>query len=133
MFFAIWRETPDCSIGQWEGATALPVWILRVSSGGATAGSITFSPSGLWRRVSGSVPRFGVGGLVVAVLREFWNEQTGRVGCLIHPLRVGSPDLRRFAFPFVPTLGDDRALRCPMLDNDTTDFGWNRHQASLTG
>ena len=40
----------------------------------------------------------------------------GRVGCLIHPARVGEPDLRRHAFPLVPTLGCDRALRCPLLD-----------------
>ena len=41
----------------------------------------------------------------------------GRVGCLIHPARVGEPDLRRHAFPLVPTLGCNRALRCPMLDS----------------
>lgn len=40
----------------------------------------------------------------------------GRVGCLIHPARQGEPDLRRRAFPLVPTLGCDTALRCPMLD-----------------
>jgi len=50
----------------------------------------------------------------------------GRVGCLIHPARVGEPDLRRHAFPLVPTLGCDRALRCPLLDADgaALDAGW---------
>lgn len=42
----------------------------------------------------------------------------GRVGCLIHPRRVGEPDLRRHAFPLIPTLGCNRTLRCPMLDED---------------
>ena len=41
----------------------------------------------------------------------------GRVGCLIHPARVGEPDLRRRAFPLVPTLGCNRALLCPMLNS----------------
>jgi len=51
----------------------------------------------------------------------------GRVGCLIHPLRVGGAgDLRRHAFPLIPTLGCDRALRCPMLDASgvSPDLDW---------
>lgn len=46
----------------------------------------------------------------------YLNRDEGRVGCLIHPARTGNPDLRRHAFPLIPTLGCDRALRCPMLD-----------------
>lgn len=51
---------------------------------------------------------------------------TGRVGCLIHPARVGLPDLRRHAFPLVPTVKCDRALRCGMLDDPAADLsaGW---------
>lgn len=45
----------------------------------------------------------------------------GKAGCLIHPRRVGEPDLRRHAFPLVPTLGCNRRLRCPMLDEEGTD------------
>ncbi|MEI6562762.1 MAG: hypothetical protein WCO42_00485 [bacterium] len=47
---------------------------------------------------------------------------TGRVGCLIHPLRVGAPDLRRHAFPLIPILGCNRQLRCPMLDSSSPDL-----------
>ena len=46
----------------------------------------------------------------------YLNRDEGRVGCLIHPARTGKPDLRRHAFPLIPTLGCNRALRCPMLD-----------------
>ena len=47
----------------------------------------------------------------------YLNRAEGRVGCLIHPLRVGGAgDLRKHAFPLIPTLGCNRALRCPMLD-----------------
>ena len=47
----------------------------------------------------------------------YLNRSEGRVGCLIHPLRVGgSGDLRKHAFPLIPTVGCNRALRCPMLD-----------------
>ena len=46
----------------------------------------------------------------------YLNRDEGRVGCLIHPARAGTPDLRRHAFPLIPTLGCNRALRCPMLD-----------------
>ncbi len=50
----------------------------------------------------------------------------GRVGCLIHPARVGEPDLRRHAFPLVPTLGCDCEMRCPMLHGGgvAPDAGW---------
>ena len=47
---------------------------------------------------------------------------SGRVGCLIHPVRMGESDLRRHAFPLVPVLGCNRALRCPMLDYPFPDF-----------
>jgi hypothetical protein len=51
---------------------------------------------------------------------------SGRVGCLIHPARVGDPDLRRHAFPLVPILGCNRGLRCPMLEQTPGDLdtGW---------
>ena len=50
----------------------------------------------------------------------------GRVGCLIHPARVGAPDLRAHAFPLVPTLGCARELLCPMLraGEVSPDAGW---------
>jgi hypothetical protein len=47
---------------------------------------------------------------------------SGRVGCLIHPARMGEPDLRRHAFPLVPVLGCNRGLRCPMLEQTPTDL-----------
>ncbi len=59
----------------------------------------------LWQRRYGSCPFAG-----------YLDEGRQRVGCLIHPLRVGEPDLRRHAFPLVPTLGCNRRLRCPLLD-----------------
>lgn len=55
------------------------------------------------------------------------NEEEGRVGCLIHPARLGGADLRKHAFPMVPTLSCDREMRCPMLDNSTPahmTLGW---------
>ena len=57
----------------------------------------------------------------------YLNRSEERVGCLIHPLRVGGTgDLRKHAFPLIPTLGCDRALRCPMLDADgmTPESDW---------
>lgn len=69
----------------------------------------------------------------------FLDRASGRVGCLIHPARAGTPDLRRHAFPLIPTLGCDRALRCPMLDaeNPDPDLDWltvsRRGAASLDG
>lgn len=59
----------------------------------------------LWQRWFGSCP---FAGLIDA--------DTRRAGCLIHPLRIGAPDLRRHAFPLVFTLSCNRGLRCPMLD-----------------
>ncbi len=60
----------------------------------------------LWRRYRGSCCFAGI-----------LDRASGRAGCLLHPARLGMPDLRRYAFPYVPTLGCDRALRCPMLDD----------------
>jgi hypothetical protein len=60
----------------------------------------------LWRRRLGSCCFAG-----------YIDRAAGRAGCLIHPARTGAPDLRRHAFPLVPTLGCDRELRCPMLDS----------------
>ena len=66
----------------------------------------TFGLSALaWRHWFASCPFAG-----------YLEEGSGRVGCLIHPERVGMPDLRRYAFPLVPTAGCNRDLRCPMLD-----------------
>lgn len=50
-------------------------------------------------------------------------DDSGRVGCLIHPARVGLPDLRRHAFPLIPVLGCNRQLLCPMLDQKPADQG----------
>ena len=61
----------------------------------------------IWKRYLGSCCFAG-----------FIDRETNRVGCLIHPERVGLPDLRRHAFPLIPTLGCNRTLRCPMLDRD---------------
>ena len=64
----------------------------------------------------------------------YLNRQEGRVGCLVHPLRVGGPgDLRRHAFPLIPTLGCDRALRCPMLDAEGVSPGADWLAASRAG
>ena len=78
----------------------------------------------LWKRLVGSCCFSG-----------FINEtaEQVRVGCLIHPLRVGQPDLRRHAFPLVPTLGCDRGLRCAMLDDESTDFSVDYPEASVRG
>lgn len=62
----------------------------------------------LWRRWLGSCCFAG-----------YLDRAAGRAGCLIHPLRVGEPDLRRHAFPLIPTLGCNRRLRCPMLDSES--------------
>jgi len=77
---------------------------------------LTFGMSAwLWRRRYGSCCFAG-----------YLDRAAGRVGCLIHPARLGEPDLRRHAFPLVPTLGCDRALRCTMLDavGVSPDAGW---------
>ena len=57
----------------------------------------------------------------------YLDSESGRVGCLIHPAREGAPDLRRHAFPMIPVLGCNRALRCPMLDQPSPDLaaGWD--------
>ncbi|MDD2599987.1 MAG: hypothetical protein PHO37_12295 [Kiritimatiellae bacterium] len=55
------------------------------------------------------------------------NQEEQRVGCLIHPARLGGADLRKHAFPMVPTLSCDREMRCPMLDDPTPrqmTLGW---------
>jgi len=65
----------------------------------------TFGLSALiWKRWFASCPFAG-----------YIDRGAHRVGCLIHPRRVGTPDLRRHAFPLVPTAGCDRHLVCPML------------------
>ena len=58
---------------------------------------------------------------------------SGRVGCLIHPLQVGDPDLRRHAFPLVLVLGCNRQLRCSMLDSPTPDLSAGMIPTSLAG
>ena len=73
----------------------------------------TFGLSALiWRRWFASCPFAG-----------YLEEDSGRVGCLIHPERVGLPDLRKHAFPLVPTANCNRKLLCPMLyeTQPTTD------------
>lgn len=59
----------------------------------------------VWSRLCGSCRFAG-----------YLDERGERVGCLIHPARIGGRDLRRHAFPLVPTLGCNRRLRCPLLD-----------------
>lgn len=61
------------------------------------------------------------------------DESAQRVGCLIHPLRIGLPDLRRHAFPLVPTANCDRELRCPMLDSPLADVSLGNLEASRQG
>ena len=63
----------------------------------------------------------------------FLDREGGRVGCLIHPLRVGEPDCRKHAFPLIPTLGCNRALRCAMLDDGRTNWSWGCIEASRKG
>lgn len=60
----------------------------------------------LWRRYFASCPFAG-----------YLEPDSGRVGCLIHPKRIGDPDLRKHAFPLVPTANCNRELLCPMLGN----------------
>jgi hypothetical protein len=76
----------------------------------------------LWRTLLGSCCFAG-----------YIDRATGRAGCLLHPARLGLPDLRRFAFPYVPTLGCDRALRCPLLDDARADAEWDLPTASRAG
>jgi hypothetical protein len=65
----------------------------------------------LWNRYFGS-----------CVFAGFIDPEARRVGCLIHPALRGAPDLRRHAFPLIPTLGCNRALRCPMLASPNHEF-----------
>jgi len=59
--------------------------------------------------------------------------ETGRAGCLIHPARLGKPDLRRHAFPGIPVLGCNRALRCPMLDQTSINLSSGLIEVSQAG
>lgn len=61
-----------------------------------------------WKRWFASCPFAG-----------FIDAERTRAGCLIHPLRIGEPDLRRHAFPLIPTLGCNRDLRCGLLTGVT--------------
>ena len=45
------------------------------------------------------------------------DKEEQRAGCLIHPERLGGADLRKHAFPLVPTLKCDRDMRCPLLED----------------
>jgi hypothetical protein len=63
----------------------------------------------------------------------FLDRAEGRVGCLIHPARTGLPDLRRHAFPLVPTLGCNRDLVCPMLAEGVVPAGAGWLDASRSG
>lgn len=66
---------------------------------------LTFGVSAwVWKRYLGSCCFAG-----------YIDRANGRVGCLIHPARLGIPDLRRHAFPLIPTLRCNRTLICPML------------------
>lgn len=64
----------------------------------------------LWMRLFGSCCFAG-----------YLDVEFSRVGCLLHPSRVGEPDLRCHAFPLIPVLRCDRQLRCPLLDEPSTD------------
>jgi len=102
-----WRDLARVHLvrGGWRDHL-LAVWLVP----------LTFGVSAwLWRRRYGSCCFAG-----------YLDRATGRVGCLIHPARVGGPDLRCHAFPLVPTLGCNRALRCAMLDTVgvSPDVGW---------
>lgn len=81
-------------------------------------------------------------GLSALLWRRFWGScqfaglldpTTGRVGCLIHPLRIGQPDLRKHAFPLIPTLGCDRELMCPMLRDPNANLGLGVLEVSRKG
>jgi len=61
------------------------------------------------------------------------DQAEGRVGCLIHPARAGEPDLRRHAFPLMPTVGCNRALLCPMLGSAEADPAADWFAASRAG
>jgi len=75
-----------------------------------------------WRRFSGSCRFAG-----------FIDKRAGRVGCLIHPARLGTPDCRRHAFPMIPTVECDTRMRCPMLKAGDADLSAGWFQASRRG
>ena len=79
------------------------------------AGWLVFPTFGLsawvWKRWLGSCQFAG-----------FLDYASGRVGCLIHPVRLDGMDLRRHAFPLIPTVGCNRALLCPMLFEREVDL-----------
>lgn len=76
----------------------------------------------LWLRYQGSCCFAG-----------FIDREAGRGGCLIHPARLGEPDLRRHAFPAVILLGCNRALRCPLLERADAHLTLGLQQASRAG
>jgi len=85
---------------------------------------LTFGLSALfWKRRYGSCCFAG-----------WLNKKEQRVGCLIHPLRLGGEDLRKHAFPLVPTLSCDREMRCPVLKNASEEhFRMEWFDISLAG
>lgn len=59
-------------------------------------------------------------------------DENGRVGCLVHPARVGGRrDLRRHAFPLILLVSCNRQLFCSMLSR--ADWTWDWHAASRAG
>lgn len=73
----------------------------------------------IWRRWFGG-----------CVFAGFLSTTPTRVGCLIHPARWGQArggqectDLRRWAFPWVPTLYCNRRFECPGLHAPTPQLG----------
>lgn len=56
----------------------------------------------LWRRFRGSCPFAG-----------YVDEDRRKAGCLIHPERLGLPDLRVYAFPLLPLVWCNTTLECP--------------------
>jgi Flp pilus assembly pilin Flp len=59
------------------------------------------------------------------------DEDSGRVGCLIHPARVGMPDARRHAFPLVPSVSCNRDLVCGALNNGAGNTSWSWFEATV--
>jgi hypothetical protein len=97
---------------------------------------------GLWDHLLASalvMPTFGLSALMwkrfmgSCCFAGFIDESSGRMGCLIHPERVGLPDLRRHAFPLIPILGCDRSLICPMLQGKHLDLSLGGIEASQSG
>lgn len=85
------------------------------------------------------IPTFGLSALVwrqrfaSCCFAGYIEEESGRVGCLIHPLKVGGRDLRRHAFPLVPTASCNRELICPMLRRNSIDNTLSNVAASREG